>query len=1370
MTHRLPSSLEHFLSLYPHPAFALRASALYDALVSRRNPYAPQPTLLTGGADASSVPRYGVEATEGTGSGRGKGLEGVGGGDAPARKKKGSKLTAREQYEGGVEDDSSDDANADASGDADEGATTVPMDQTQGASSGDDLVRARATSDGSASASSAASPSLAPPGPVSALRPPSIRSAPSSASASTDSSVAASASASRRGGSSTTGTGTGSAGSATPSGSGTGTPAAAQSRRSADAGSNPRAHARAERILAETFDAPASASSKGESNSSGGKRPFVASSLLEGGAQKSHDPSRTAEGAVKAMYEQRAQREKDDREREERVAEREEMLEDERREREKREFETADRWTWRRGESDDRASARGDGGAPSAVGTSSSGGVGGGGVGGGSGGSRASGGSGPASSGRGHAQGLGLRDLLTPVWRNGKWKEMMAVRDDAKTRRSAVQPQPAAPFDKATSHGPAPNDRDSVEQDEDEIELIALLSRADAQECLAMLANVVEPLHPSKQSEERRQRDVPLAQLNHTVLLELNFPESSIYRHPPGSTFTHRHSTSDSRQQSSRDAGPQGVPSVYQVMQPRHSADLRSPPLHAPGTPPAVPILPRNPPSERTVPIYSPSNAYQTPCGQSASPEAARGSPSSATAVGGPGLPASTRTSISTAASTSSSTTPGPNPPASNQNPAVPPAHHGVQQETHLLRPFLQLVATLDEDSDLVIVTTILANMPLPVTVTGTPGEREKEEQSDEARLERKREKVRRREERKEVKEAKRVEQEQAESRDAEHEKEKEKAESEAKANAEQVPPLPLPRGLTDGPGAGENGADSNATSTSNSPQQPSSNKSTPPSSNSPFPQGYKPSRPPLAQRGMSYSSLSGASSSGSTVVGTALIAPPVPRPVSPRSSADLSHPHNLSQPLPPTSSEPTYHSRGVSAPLQTPAISDELKELWADMDRSGTFKNEPPVGFVEEKESRAAIRRRGGGALSLASQREYDNEVRERKWQRREKKRERERQREEDDRDAGRGEGLSELLELDEPNEHEKERDREEGVEDEDGVRRLDEESEDDTDLDRLRRQTRTGSTSSAGSAHEREEALRASQAEQQQLQELGPSRSISQQRPRSDDAVSATGSLASSASSASSRASRVSTSVHPPRLSGDSGLVVHELPSAADVSGRVSHTFDDPFLNTIAQTPCGRLIISVDWSRTSLGPIMSWGAEVRSHVMSMLASPFHTAIWLGEDSVLLYNDAYSRILGPSKHPAAMGKMGAEGWQEIWETLGPLAAQVMLGKTMSFSDHCNCIYRNGMLEETYMTWAFMPVRAADASIIGYTVRRALAPRLTRLRTDFFHPTEPFLRNHRARHRRTATGHPSRVVAAHPTRQDDQGCVSQTKPVGFDCC
>ena len=130
--------------------------------------------------------------------------------------------------------------------------------------------------------------------------------------------------------------------------------------------------------------------------------------------------------------------------------------------------------------------------------------------------------------------------------RNGKWRELMAVREDAKrepSKGATPKERDTGLFAKASAAGSPPSDDDADE----ELELLSLLSRADLQECLAMLTNVVSPLHPQNDSEETRQAHTPLAQLNHTVLLELRFPETSIYRHPPGSSFEHQHSSADSR-------------------------------------------------------------------------------------------------------------------------------------------------------------------------------------------------------------------------------------------------------------------------------------------------------------------------------------------------------------------------------------------------------------------------------------------------------------------------------------------------------------------------------------------------------------------------------------------------------------------------------------------------------------------------------------------------------------------------------------------------------------------------------------------------------------------------------------------------------
>ena len=50
---------------------------------------------------------------------------------------------------------------------------------------------------------------------------------------------------------------------------------------------------------------------------------------------------------------------------------------------------------------------------------------------------------------------------------------------------------------------------------------------------------------------------------------------------------------------------------------------------------------------------------------------------------------------------------------------------------------------------------------------------------------------------------------------------------------------------------------------------------------------------------------------------------------------------------------------------------------------------------------------------------------------------------------------------------------------------------------------------------------------------------------------------------------------------------------------------------------------------------------------------------MYWGPEYVVLYNDAYSTILG-SKHPWALGQRGRDCWAEIWDTIGPMLDSVV--------------------------------------------------------------------------------------------------------------
>ena len=76
-------------------------------------------------------------------------------------------------------------------------------------------------------------------------------------------------------------------------------------------------------------------------------------------------------------------------------------------------------------------------------------------------------------------------------------------------------------------------------------------------------------------------------------------------------------------------------------------------------------------------------------------------------------------------------------------------------------------------------------------------------------------------------------------------------------------------------------------------------------------------------------------------------------------------------------------------------------------------------------------------------------------------------------------------------------------------------------------------------------------------------------------------------------------------------------------------------------------------NWAGTSLGPPSEWPEALRIIVAATMESPFAMNLWCGPDLNLIYNDAYSTVLG-AKHPRALGRPGREVWSEIWSEIAP--------------------------------------------------------------------------------------------------------------------
>jgi hypothetical protein len=122
------------------------------------------------------------------------------------------------------------------------------------------------------------------------------------------------------------------------------------------------------------------------------------------------------------------------------------------------------------------------------------------------------------------------------------------------------------------------------------------------------------------------------------------------------------------------------------------------------------------------------------------------------------------------------------------------------------------------------------------------------------------------------------------------------------------------------------------------------------------------------------------------------------------------------------------------------------------------------------------------------------------------------------------------------------------------------------------------------------------------------------------------------------------------------------------------------------------GERMRAMDWAETPLGPAAEWPQSLKTCVRIVLTSRQPMFVWWGDSLINLYNDAYKSIVG-GKHPEALGQPASVVWREIWDQIGPRAAQTMRGNEGTYDEALLLIMeRNGYPEETYYTFSYSPV------------------------------------------------------------------------------
>ncbi|HYQ16210.1 MAG TPA: ATP-binding protein [Polyangiaceae bacterium] len=116
--------------------------------------------------------------------------------------------------------------------------------------------------------------------------------------------------------------------------------------------------------------------------------------------------------------------------------------------------------------------------------------------------------------------------------------------------------------------------------------------------------------------------------------------------------------------------------------------------------------------------------------------------------------------------------------------------------------------------------------------------------------------------------------------------------------------------------------------------------------------------------------------------------------------------------------------------------------------------------------------------------------------------------------------------------------------------------------------------------------------------------------------------------------------------------------------------------------------------------------------------------AIAWGEARAQLYNDAFAAFCG-DKHPHSLGLDMKECWATAWPLLGPCFEQARCGEGTYIEDGRLYVDRGGLLQETFATLSFSPVREPGQATPGgvlltilETTRRVIGERRASLLRD----------------------------------------------------
>jgi hypothetical protein len=155
---------------------------------------------------------------------------------------------------------------------------------------------------------------------------------------------------------------------------------------------------------------------------------------------------------------------------------------------------------------------------------------------------------------------------------------------------------------------------------------------------------------------------------------------------------------------------------------------------------------------------------------------------------------------------------------------------------------------------------------------------------------------------------------------------------------------------------------------------------------------------------------------------------------------------------------------------------------------------------------------------------------------------------------------------------------------------------------------------------------------------------------------------------------------------------------PSAKPESGGHKDTCRADWL--VGGGEMGKVVRSMDWTKTPLGAIESWPQSLRTTVSLWLASNFPISLLWGPRHVQIYNDGYWPLCG-KKHPHSFGQDYSGNWASAWPVIGEAFDRALLGETCFLENKRMFLDRNGYLEETFFTFSYSPILDESGGVGG---------------------------------------------------------------------